>query len=133
MHCVALVIHDDDNDELTPRKRQRSRTEDDDLWMPGGIAMHGTLLLCHGHTAAGTVKLLSGSIASGSRPARHHARKFSAEKMMVKKPLGAKLARRHRYSLEEKPDIKHLVWRYLLVHGIHSFGATYRRVCMPPQ
>jgi len=56
----------------------------------------------------GTVKLLSGSIASGSRPARPHARKYSAEKVTVKKP-SAKLARRQRYNPEEIPDIKHLV------------------------
>ena len=58
--------------------------------------------------AAGTVKLLTGSIASGSRPARPHARKYSTEKVAIKKP-SVKLARKQRYNPEEKPDIKHLV------------------------
>ena len=57
---------------------------------------------------AGTVKLLSGSIASGSRPARPHARKYSGDKVPVKK--SAKLARRQTNNSEEKPDIKHLVY-----------------------
>lgn len=88
------VIIANDDEELTPRKKRRSRNEDDDLWMPGG-----------------TVKLLTGSIASGSRPARPHARKYSTEKVAIKKP-SVKLARKQRYNPEEKPDIKHLEGMY---------------------
>jgi len=33
--CVAYVIHNED-DDITPRKKRRSKSGDDDLWMPGG-------------------------------------------------------------------------------------------------
>ncbi|XP_065909719.1 lysine-specific demethylase 7B-like [Dysidea avara] len=90
----AYVILNED-DEMTPRKKRRSKTEDDDLWMPGG-----------------TVKLLSGSIASGSRPSRPHARKHSVDKKTTKIAMAKWVKKQGYTSTEEKPDIKYLESMY---------------------
>ena len=77
-----------------------------DAWRYEKLQIESKRLSCLHVT--GTVKLLSGSIASGSRPARPHARKYSGEKVTIKK-ASVKLAKKQRYNPEEKPDIKHLV------------------------
>lgn len=35
--CLITVVIANEDEELTPRKKRRSRNEDDDLWMPGGM------------------------------------------------------------------------------------------------
>jgi len=35
--CIVVAIVVNEDDELTPRKKRRSRNEDNDLWMPGGV------------------------------------------------------------------------------------------------
>ena len=132
--CAAYVILNED-DEMTPRKKRRSKTEDDDLWMPGGKSQMftNTYVINKCLVCAGTVKLLSGSIASGSRPSRPHARKHSVDKKTTKIAMAKWVKKQGYTSTEEKPDIKYLVSGRTTYGCWYTLVLQYRRACMVPQ